>query len=235
MTTTKNFTALVTFITLIICSVSYTQNAIAASDNEDSEPTIEEIQEYLNQKNAAAKLQLPNKKLDLDFNSRRIPDSDPRTSGEGKIHILVHKSDNDNRLEHLEVFRQKSDDDRDLEPVLLFDNNTTHKALVSTGGNFGARAFPTPSGTFLIDSIEKMHYSRKYNNAPMPFTMFFNQGIAIHAASPSGFKNLGRKASHGCVRVHPINAKILFDFVNSVIAEKNDKKHESVVVKVLDF
>lgn len=234
-TTKKNFLTLSALLSLTICTAFYAQNARAESDGEDNGPTVEQIQEYLNQKNAAAKLQLPNKKLDLDLNSRRIPDSDARASGEGKIHILVHKSDNNNKPEYLEVFRQKSDDDRDLEPALLFENNTSNKAIVSTAGTYGSRVYTTPSGTFLIDSIEKMHYSSKYNNAPMPFTMFFNQGIAIHAATPSEYKNLGRKASHGCVRVHPINAQILFDFVNSIIAEQNDKKHESVVVKILDF
>jgi hypothetical protein len=58
------------------------------------------------------------------------------------------------------------------------------------------------------------HYSQEWDNAPMPHTMFFDlQGHAIH-----GFfdvKHLGLAVSHGCVRLAPENATVLFDLVKT--------------------
>jgi lipoprotein-anchoring transpeptidase ErfK/SrfK len=56
-----------------------------------------------------------------------------------------------------------------------------------------------------------MHYSRKYDNAPMPHSVFFHYGYAIHATD--AVKALGRPASHGCVRLSPANASKLFALV----------------------
>jgi lipoprotein-anchoring transpeptidase ErfK/SrfK len=53
-----------------------------------------------------------------------------------------------------------------------------------------------------------MHYSKKYDNAPMPHSIFFSGGYAIHATPHVG--NLGRPASHGCVRLHPEHAAQLY-------------------------
>jgi len=56
-----------------------------------------------------------------------------------------------------------------------------------------------------------MHYSKKYDNAPMPNSIFFSGGYAIHATPHVG--NLGRPASHGCVRLSPTNARTLYSIV----------------------
>ena len=62
----------------------------------------------------------------------------------------------------------------------------------------------TPRGTFGVTRTAKVYYSRKYDNSPMPNSVFFHGGYAIHG---TGYiKNLGRPASHGCVRLHPQNA-----------------------------
>ncbi len=53
-----------------------------------------------------------------------------------------------------------------------------------------------------------MWHSRKYDNAPMPYAIFYNQGYAIHGTS--FVSRLGSPASHGCVRIHPANAQILY-------------------------
>jgi lipoprotein-anchoring transpeptidase ErfK/SrfK len=53
-----------------------------------------------------------------------------------------------------------------------------------------------------------MWYSIKYDNAPMPYAIFFNGGYAIHGTDH--VKRLGRPASHGCVRLHPRNAAALY-------------------------
>lgn len=71
----------------------------------------------------------------------------------------------------------------------------------------------TPSGTFHPISLEKMHRSRKYHNSPMPYSIFYSGGYAIHGTNALG--HLGRPASHGCVRLSPHDAKIVFDLVRS--------------------
>jgi len=75
------------------------------------------------------------------------------------------------------------------------------------------KGYYTPTGTFYPYSLQEMHYSRKYDNAPMPKSIFFNGGYAIHATPHVG--SLGRPASHGCVRLSPVNAAKLFDIVKA--------------------
>ncbi|HYA81514.1 MAG TPA: L,D-transpeptidase [Methylocystis sp.] len=75
-----------------------------------------------------------------------------------------------------------------------------------------ARAgFSTPRGHFAPIGLERMHYSKKYDNAPMPYSIFFRGGYAIHATYATG--QLGRPASHGCVRLSPAHAQQLFEMV----------------------
>lgn len=74
------------------------------------------------------------------------------------------------------------------------------------------RGYSTPSGYFRPQSLETMHYSKKYDNSPMPYSVFFTGGFAIHGTPHVG--NLGRPASHGCVRLHPENARTLFGIVS---------------------
>jgi lipoprotein-anchoring transpeptidase ErfK/SrfK len=56
-----------------------------------------------------------------------------------------------------------------------------------------------------------MHYSKKYDNAPMPHSIFFRGGYAIHGTYATGA--LGRPVSHGCVRLSPAHAAQLYDMV----------------------
>jgi lipoprotein-anchoring transpeptidase ErfK/SrfK len=92
--------------------------------------------------------------------------------------------------------------------TVTVDGKKVHTWKVSTG----KVGHTTPGGTFRVLSMHAMHHSAKYNNAPMPNSMFFtNAGHAIHGTTAVGM--LGRVASHGCVRLAPGNAKILFDLV----------------------
>jgi lipoprotein-anchoring transpeptidase ErfK/SrfK len=75
----------------------------------------------------------------------------------------------------------------------------------------GARGYRTPTGTWRPKWMSKMHYSRKYNNAPMPHSIFFKGGYAVHGTD--AIRRLGRPASHGCIRLHPSNARKLFSLV----------------------
>ena len=65
----------------------------------------------------------------------------------------------------------------------------------------GRMGFLSPRGTYRPQSLRRMHYSSKYNNAPMPHSIFFHKGWAIHGTSAVG--DLGRPASHGCIRLAP--------------------------------
>jgi lipoprotein-anchoring transpeptidase ErfK/SrfK len=69
----------------------------------------------------------------------------------------------------------------------------------------------TPSGTFRPQSLSRNHRSSLYNNAPMPYSIFYDGNYAIHGTNHVG--RLGSRASKGCVRLHPSNAAILFALV----------------------
>ena len=72
--------------------------------------------------------------------------------------------------------------------------------------------YVTPPGSYKPYLLKKMHYSAKYDNAPMPNSVFFHGGYAIHATN--FVKSLGRPASHGCVRLDPRNAAKLYDLIH---------------------
>jgi lipoprotein-anchoring transpeptidase ErfK/SrfK len=76
----------------------------------------------------------------------------------------------------------------------------------------GRQGYGTPGGTYRPQSMHKMHYSRRYNMTPMPHSIFFYHGFAIHGTSE--VRNLGRPASHGCIRLSPQNARTLYGLVS---------------------
>lgn len=75
----------------------------------------------------------------------------------------------------------------------------------------GRKGYRTPRGTYRPTRMHKMWYSRKYDMAPMPFSVFFHGGYAIHGTKEVG--SLGRPASHGCVRLRTGNAAKFFSMV----------------------
>ena len=78
---------------------------------------------------------------------------------------------------------------------------------VSTGGPH----YDTPSGTFRPNRMDKDHKSQEYDQAPMPYAMFFDEnGHAIHGTYE---KSIGRAVSHGCVRLSVAHAAALWDLV----------------------
>ena len=79
---------------------------------------------------------------------------------------------------------------------------------ISTGRN----GYDTPTGDFQPYLLKTMHYSSKYENAPMPNSIFFHGGYAIHATYD--IKRLGRPASHGCIRLRPRDAKWLYHLIS---------------------
>jgi lipoprotein-anchoring transpeptidase ErfK/SrfK len=75
------------------------------------------------------------------------------------------------------------------------------------------RGYRTPPGHYRVRRMERMWYSRKYDMSPMPYSLFFAGGYAIHGTY--AIRQLGRPASHGCVRLHPANARALFSLVRA--------------------
>jgi lipoprotein-anchoring transpeptidase ErfK/SrfK len=69
----------------------------------------------------------------------------------------------------------------------------------------------TPRGSFRPYLLKRMHYSSKYENSPMPHSIFFRGGYAIHGTYY--VRSLGRPVSHGCIRLAPANAARLYGLV----------------------
>src|SRR5215470_1270916 len=91
--------------------------------------------------------------------------------------------------------------------TVLVDGQPRHAWPVSTG----RAGFGTPSGTFAPQRLARRWFSRRYYNSPMPYSIFFHRGYAIHGSYE--IRRLGGPASHGCVRLHPIHAAALFALV----------------------
>jgi len=106
------------------------------------------------------------------------------------------------------------------EMTIFVDGVEKYSWPVSTGQS----GYSTPSGTFTASSMNKIWYSKQWDNAPMPHAVFFTkEGHAIHGTKE--VKNLGKPASHGCVRLSPENAATLFALV-----EENGLENTQVVL-----
>jgi hypothetical protein len=76
----------------------------------------------------------------------------------------------------------------------------------------GAPGRDTPTGTFHTFRMEAEHFSKEFDDAPMPHSIFFTHaGHAIHGYTD--IRHLGLPVSHGCVRLDPANATKLFALV----------------------
>lgn len=81
---------------------------------------------------------------------------------------------------------------------------------VSTARN----GYITPRGSWRPTRLHRMWYSRKYDMSPMPYSVFYRGGYAIHGTG--AVKSLGRPASHGCIRLHTANAAQFYSLVKQV-------------------
>jgi len=91
--------------------------------------------------------------------------------------------------------------------AVIVDGAPRYNWRVSTA----RRGYITPPGTYHPEMLARRWFSRKYYNSPMPHSIFFYGGFAIHGSYE--ISHLGRPASHGCVRLDPSNAAILFGLV----------------------
>jgi hypothetical protein len=100
--------------------------------------------------------------------------------------------------------------DRANQRMTVFDDNTVYMWPVSTG----APGYTTPAGSFRPLRMEAEHYSKEWDDAPMPHSIFFTAaGHAIHGTSHTA--SLGSPVSHGCVRLAPEHAAFLFERVKA--------------------
>ena len=98
-------------------------------------------------------------------------------------------------------------------------DKTTQRMLVIQDGylrymwpvSTGRDNMATPNGLYAPERLERNWFSRAYYNSPMPYSIFFHNGYAIHGSY--AINQLGGPASHGCVRLHPYHAALLFDLV----------------------
>ncbi len=109
---------------------------------------------------------------------------------------------------------------RHVEPVVdIMVNIGDQEMVVDVNGytyatwrvSTAREGYYTPRGSYSVKRMAREYYSVKYDNAPMPNSVFFKGGYAIHATN--FVRALGRPASHGCVRLHPQNAARLFSLV----------------------
>ena len=104
--------------------------------------------------------------------------------------------------------------------ILISINQNTQHMLVSVDGvtrydwpvSTGRAGHGTPNGVFKVNRMDAQHYSKEYEDAYMPDAMFFDlNGHAIHGFND--IPHLGMAVSHGCVRLAPANAAVLFSLV----------------------
>jgi hypothetical protein len=89
------------------------------------------------------------------------------------------------------------------------DGVSRYRFAVSTG----RAGYGTPNGAYHPERLAAQWFSKLYYNSPMPHSIFFHGGYAIHGTYE--INRLGGPASHGCIRLHPSNAAALFDLVKS--------------------
>ena len=78
----------------------------------------------------------------------------------------------------------------------------------------GRRGYDTPSGSFRPFRLERDYFSKEWDDAPMPNSIFFTaEGHAIHGSYD--VRHLGSPVSHGCIRIAPENAAFLFSLVEA--------------------
>ena len=102
--------------------------------------------------------------------------------------------------------------------LIRIDKSTQRMTVIEDGQplyvwpvSTGVAQYDTPSGDFKPFRMEKDHFSKEWDDAPMPYSIFFTtEGHAIHGTNHS---SIGRPASHGCVRLSVAHAAILWGLV----------------------
>jgi lipoprotein-anchoring transpeptidase ErfK/SrfK len=114
--------------------------------------------------------------------------------------------------------------------VVHIDKSSQHMSVSVDGApryswpiSTGRSGYGTPSGVFHPQMMARRWFSKKYYNSPMPHSIFFYYGFAIHGTND--LRRLGGPASHGCVRLHPSHAATLY-----VLVERNGRSNTRIVI-----
>ena len=106
--------------------------------------------------------------------------------------------------------------------ILVTIDKTTQRMSIAVDGatryvwpvSTGRPGYDTPNGTFRPFRMEADHFSKEWDDAPMPHSVFFTKiGHAIHGSLDT--RHLGSAASHGCVRLSPEHASTLYALVQA--------------------
>ena len=127
--------------------------------------------------------------------------------------------------------------------VVIVVNKSTQRLSVSVDGtpryewpvSTARQGYNTPNGTYGVERMAVSWFSRRYDWSPMPHSIFFSGGYAIHGSYEIG--RLGTPASHGCIRLHPNNATTLYNLVeqhrgSTRIVVTGDRPSEMVMSSV---
>jgi lipoprotein-anchoring transpeptidase ErfK/SrfK len=149
---------------------------------------------------------------------QRLRDSlTPEMLGNFGLFIYVSKANIGPWAQRMYVFQKAGDD---LLLLYAWPVSTGREAVEADAQGIELST-TTPAGYYEFDPKRMFEKYRSTQwNEPMPFAMFFNRmdhgiltGLAIHAAADEGVSQLGTRASAGCVRLSPDNARILFSLV----------------------
>jgi lipoprotein-anchoring transpeptidase ErfK/SrfK len=92
---------------------------------------------------------------------------------------------------------------------VIVNGRTEHVWPISSG----RKGYRTPTGRYSPKRMHREYYSKKYNGSPMPYSIFFRGGYAVHGTNY--VKRLGRPASHGCIRLKTTHARQLYNLVRA--------------------
>ncbi len=136
------------------------------------------------------------------------------------LFLYVSKADNGPWAQHMYVFRK--DAGGNLSMLYAWPASTGREKIEIAANGTRQPSF-TPQGYYQLDPdrMYKSHFSGQWHE-PMPHAMFFNwenhglqTGLAIHGAVGLEVADLGTRASAGCIRIAPENARLLFDLIRT--------------------
>jgi lipoprotein-anchoring transpeptidase ErfK/SrfK len=102
----------------------------------------------------------------------------------------------------------------------------THRGVVKYRWKVSTarRGKVTPTGRWSAKWLSRNHRSSRYNNAPMPYAVFYNGNFAVHGTNQ--VNRLGSPASAGCVRLSTSNAAIFYR-----LAQAEGLKNTHIVIQ----
>lgn len=225
------------------------QDEVAEADTGESKPSGEEAAEpYVENEGDGAKPRKPAGEGDNIAGMRAREAGDSKTNAGKDAESAAEEAAMTEAAKITKEEAEKPASQVKLEPTLFINIDLAKQRMTVSEGDkvlytwavsSGRYGYPTPTGTFNPVWMTKMWYSRQYDNAPMPHSIFFSGGAAIHATSYT--RQLGMPASHGCVRLSPRNAETLFKLVtqhgkgktqivvhgtpNYQVAERRDRRY----------